>query len=344
MESFRLGNLFPFLGKILFLFLTFSIPVQAFPIPIDPSESTAGSALLVSNPEGSIHGAKAKLDPFNLDALGPGELRAHLQYELATASGEWSLKYAVSKPVPTAGMNRRAESPTEFDFSENPVSEEANPVGLKIYHHGSSRSLPLLIAEYGPYQLLMEEKEIPFQTPPSLQGGVLLWGPVTFLRERAKPKTEQVSISISDPTGPFLLRLTNGTAEGTRRVSSAGIKLNGQEVFRPSEFNQQVEELRRQVILLSGENLLEVNLRSAPGSFVTLELFRLEKQACMIYNLHTFRRSKGKPFQEIDVFELPPQFYGPYTLSLTSGNPDGTQRVDSAVITLNGAPAFEPND
>ena len=194
------------------------------------------------------------------------------------------------------------------------------------------------------YALFREEKEILLQTPPPFQGGVLLWGPVTFLRERAKPKTEQVSFALDDATGPFVLRLTNGTSEGTRRVSSAVIKLNGQEIFRPSEFNQKVEELRRQVILLSGENLLEVNLRSAPGAIVTLELFRLEQQACMVYDFHTFRRSKGKPFKEVEVFELNPQFEGPYILNLNSGNSDGTQRVDSAVISLNNTSVFEPND
>ncbi len=64
----------------------------------------------------------------------------------------------------------------------------------------------------------------------------------------------------------------------------------------------------------------------------------------MVYDSRTFRRSKGKPFKEVDVFEVSPQFHGPYTLNLTSGNPDGSQRVDSAVIALNGEGVFEPND
>ncbi|MBM4333267.1 MAG: hypothetical protein FJ117_18955 [Deltaproteobacteria bacterium] len=82
-------------------------------------------------------------------------------------------------------------------------------------------------------------------SPPPPQGSVLIWGPITFLREREKPKTERISIPISDPTGPFLLHLTNGTFEGRQRVSSAVIKLNGQDFFRPSDFNQQVGRLSR---------------------------------------------------------------------------------------------------
>lgn len=191
---------------------------------------------------------------------------------------------------------------------------------------------------------LPESLRMSVYSPPPPQGGVLIWGPITFLRDREKPKTEQISIPISDPTGPFLLRLTNGTFEGRQRISSAVIKLNSQEVFRPSEFSQQVGELSRQVTLVSGENLLEARLRSAPGTFITFELFRLERYACSVYGLHTFTRSKGKPVVETKSFKLSPQFSGPFTLHLTNGNPDGSKRVDSAIITLNGVSVFHPND
>ena len=178
--------------------------------------------------------------------------------------------------------------------------------------------------------------------PPS--GASLLFGPVTFLREREAPKTEEVSFVISDTTGPFLLRLTNGDSDGGQRVSSALVKLNGSEVFRPSQFNQNVATLSRQVVLLSGENSLEVRLRSVPGSFVTIEIFRLDQHACPVLGLHTFIRSTGKPVEETVAFELGPQFTEPFVMSVNSGNPDGSNTVDSATITLNGMLIFDPND
>ncbi|RPJ42091.1 MAG: hypothetical protein EHM27_03815, partial [Deltaproteobacteria bacterium] len=300
--------------------------------------------MLVSTADGAIHSAKVKMKLTDIRFGGRGELRAHLHYELATASGEWSLNHAVSKSLPVESLILESASSMEFDFRENLILGYVNPVSLKIYRQDNSPNPPLIVAEFGADRLLVEEKESPVQSAPPPEGGVLIWGPETFLRDRGKPAGEQVSITVEEATGPFILRLTNGTAEGNRRVSSAIIRLNGREVFRPSEFNQQVGDLSRQIVLLPGENIMEVTLRSAPGSQFTLELFRIEKQACLVHDSRTFRRNKGKPFKEVDVFELKPQFHGPFTLSLTSGNPDGTQRVDSADIFLNEVRVFAPND
>ncbi|MGQ9645159.1 MAG: Ig-like domain-containing protein [Thermodesulfobacteriota bacterium] len=173
--------------------------------------------------------------------------------------------------------------------------------------------------------------------------GTLIFGPVTFMREREAPKTEQVAFTISDATGSFLLRLTKGALCGPKWATSASVKLNGSEVFRPSEFRQNVAELRRQVALLSGENLLEVRLRAAPGSFITLELFHLDRQACSVLDPHIFERGKRKPSEETLEFELGPQFFGPFMLHLTNGTADGYHRVDSAKIKLNGRLVLGPH-
>ena len=180
----------------------------------------------------------------------------------------------------------------------------------------------------------------PAPPPPD---GTLIFGPVTFVREREAPKTEQVAFTISDATGSFLLRLTKGALCGAKWATSASVKLNGSEVFRPSEFRQNVAELRRQVALLSGENLLEVRLRGAPGSFITLELFHLDRQACPVLDPHIFERGKGKPSEETLEFELGSQFFGPFMLHLTNGRVDGYHRVDSAKIKLNGRLVLGPH-
>ncbi len=244
MESFRLGkNLFVF-SPFIFAFLIFAAPIQADLASPEASESVEEHALLLANPDGSIQGVKVKMKLSRLAPAGPGQLRAHLQYELANISGEWSLNQAVSKPLPIDGMIIDDEASVGFDFTENPVSGEANPVYLKVYHQSDLQSLPRMVAEFGPDRLLLEGKGPPVQTPPPPEGGVLIWGPETFLRERGKPGSEQVSIPVVEATGPFLLRLTNGTADGARRVSSAVITLNGGEIFRPSEFNQQVARVK----------------------------------------------------------------------------------------------------
>ena len=101
--------------------------------------------------------------------------------------------------------------------------------------------------------------------------------------------------------------------------------------------------LSRQVTLLSGKNLLEVRLRSAPDAFITLELYRLDNQVCPIFGPKTFVRKKGTPVEEKQVFESKRQFLGPFTLNLINGDPAGSHRVDSAIIKLNGELVFGPN-
>lgn len=173
---------------------------------------------------------------------------------------------------------------------------------------------------YTPEKLLLRPSGEVVQTELALQdsavGGERLLGPLTVIRERGVPQTESIPFTISDPAGQFFLRITNGTAEGTHRVSSAVIKLNGQEVLRPSELNQKVPGLSRQINVMSGENVLEVRPRSIPGSFITVEIYRLEGNTCRAFGPHTFIRATGKPVTENVTFPSNPQMVGPFTLNL----------------------------
>ena len=335
-------NLF-FLRVCFFLLLFFIDPANALILPPDPFESTDRYALLNPASDGTITQVLAKVKASGEDPLGPGELWALFQYKQAS-SGSHKFHFAASKPVPIEGLSNSAPTLIEFDFSKEPIPAGAHHKTVLIYFSKNVTTDPIFLSEYRPEQLLFTTPEDTGQTPLPPVGGTLFFGPVTFLREREAPKTEKIHFTIPDATGPFLLRLTNGTQEGSNRISSAVIKLNGKEMFRPCEFNQNVAELSRLVNLLSGGNLLEVRLRSAPGSFITLELFHLDKQACQILDIHTFKRSKGKPLVETLDFELGPQFFGPFTLHLTNGTAGGHRRVDSAKIKLNGQLVFEPND
>jgi len=329
------------LGVFLFLLLCLINPAHCLIIPPDPFESTDRFALLNPASDGTVTQVVVKAKAPGPDSLGPGELWALLQYKLPGNSKFFS---SASNAISIQGLSTATSTLIELDFSNEPMPGDAYHRTLGIYYQETPDTLPLPVGEYRPEQLLVSPSGNAYQTPPPPPGGTLICGPITFLREREAPKTEQVSFSISDTTGPFLLRLTNGTSDGTQRVSSALVKLNGSEVFRPSQFNQNVATLSRQITLLSGENSLEVRLRSAPGSFVTIELFRLEQHACPVLGLHSFIRSTGKPVEETITFDPNPQFVGPFVLNVTSGNPDGSNRVDSATITLNGMLIFDPND
>ncbi|MBP1716185.1 MAG: repeat domain protein, partial [Deltaproteobacteria bacterium] len=339
MDFSIIGRKLPFLGVFIILLFLAEPSRACLPSP-DPDYY----AVLLSTADGTIIAAKAKVKAPGSEPLGSGELRAHLRYSLPSPTEGKKFHYAVSRVIPVDGLDKDASILMEFDFSEASIPADACHLTLMIYYQLSVDGVPLLISEYMPKQLVKETSEILIPNLPPLQGSVSIWGPIAFLREQGKPKTEQVSIPVSDPTGPFILRLINGSAEGNHRVSSATIRLNGQEVFKPCELNQRVRELNRQVTLLSGENLLEVKLGSAPGSQLSLELFRLEKNGCSAFDVHTFMRKRGKPIVKEEVFELGPEFVGPFTLNIFNGDLDGSNRVDSAIITLNGQRIFTPHD
>lgn len=100
----------------------------------------------------------------------------------------------------------------------------------------------------------------------------ILFGPVTTLRETGKPTN--ISYTFPKLPGfeqPFRLVVTNGNNEGRARISSALIYLNGALVLSPSDLNQKIGEVSRQVGLLES-NTLTVNLRSKPGSFLKVTI------------------------------------------------------------------------
>ena len=81
---------------------------------------------------------------------------------------------------------------------------------------------------------------------------------------------------VRDHAGVFTLRVHNGGLRGQfGRVSSAVITLNGTEVIASSALSQNVELIERQVQLLA-TNVLTVDLRSNPGSGLTVEISRVD--------------------------------------------------------------------
>lgn len=110
--------------------------------------------------------------------------------------------------------------------------------------------------------------------PPS-KGVFVVFGPEFFPRDQGKPSTEVRLFNVKKE-GTDHLGIKNGEEQGNnanewRRVSSAVINLNGSEVVGPENFNQQVLSVEKE-ILLQSQNTLEVEVRSKPGSFVTIEI------------------------------------------------------------------------
>jgi RHS repeat-associated protein len=97
-----------------------------------------------------------------------------------------------------------------------------------------------------------------------------LFGPRQYVRSAGAPDTYVDTFAAPTAVGaPFVVVLVNGNLNGTNRVSSGSIRINGVQIAGPADFGARVPGFLR-VISLKPSNTLEVRLASAPGSFVTV--------------------------------------------------------------------------
>jgi RHS repeat-associated protein len=99
-----------------------------------------------------------------------------------------------------------------------------------------------------------------------------VYGPQRFTRLTGLAVNIVQNFSLpAEANAPFNILVENGAPEGSNRVSSANIKLNGSDLYTPSDFNQNVSSLTK-AVTLSATNTLEVKLTSAAGSYLTITI------------------------------------------------------------------------
>src|SRR5262245_6305118 len=106
------------------------------------------------------------------------------------------------------------------------------------------------------------------QVPAALM--TVAFGPKQYIRDAGPPDTFTETFQY-DGTSPCQIVVVNGKADGTQRISSASISLNGQQIVGPKDFNQQIGEIVKAVVL-AGQNQLSTTLRSKPGSDLTVSV------------------------------------------------------------------------
>lgn len=62
----------------------------------------------------------------------------------------------------------------------------------------------------------------------------------------------------------------------------------------------------------------------------------------VIFGPRQYTRTSGPPKELLETIALPPTLRAPFRLHIQSGNPDGSNRVSSATITLNGTQVATP--
>lgn len=108
-----------------------------------------------------------------------------------------------------------------------------------------------------------------FLPPASLaQGMTPAFGPQQYTRTTAAPQTFTDTFEHCGSAACKIVVL-NGNPDGTGRISSAMIFLNGVPVVGPNDFNQNVGMIMKPV-MLADTNQLTVKLASKPGGFLTI--------------------------------------------------------------------------
>ena len=161
---------------------------------------------------------------------------------------------------------------------------------------------------------------------PLLGPEILVFGPKQYTRNQGKPVTETDNFP-SSITGPdFTLRVINGDEQGDHRVSSATVVLNGEQILSPSDFNQQVGVIER-TVSINSNNEISVKLTSAPGSFITISIFKVYQE----------------PTVSISASPLTIEFGESSTLTWTSTNADSAT-IDNGIgdVPVTGSVIVSP--
>ena len=108
--------------------------------------------------------------------------------------------------------------------------------------------------------------------PAQTGNNLTVFGSRRFDRTTGTPNQylEQFSLPPGAPSS-FKLQIQNGSADGTSRVSSATLKLNGAEILIQSDLNQNVAIIER-TVELNATNTLELRLASNPGSYLIINI------------------------------------------------------------------------
>jgi RHS repeat-associated protein len=101
---------------------------------------------------------------------------------------------------------------------------------------------------------------------------VTVFGPTQYVRTQSNGPADVYTDTFPATPGGGTLAITNGEADGTNRVSSAEVIINGQEIFGPNDFSQGIYTLEAPVTL-SESNSITIKLKKGKqGSYLTVEI------------------------------------------------------------------------
>lgn len=104
-----------------------------------------------------------------------------------------------------------------------------------------------------------------------------VFGPKHYVRSAGEPNVYTETFALpGQVVAPYLLRIDNGNQDGTNRVTSATVTLNGVQVAGPNDFGEKTAVIERTVSVVPN-NSLEVRITGKPaGSFIKITVLGSE--------------------------------------------------------------------
>jgi hypothetical protein len=173
----------------------------------------------------------------------------------------------------------------------------------------------------------------------------VIFGPKAYTIASGRQATTTDALTIAgacQTNAVYTLTVTNGNADGSGRVSSGRIEINGTEIVAQSDFNQQVASVERAIALTAGTNSIAVTLTggSADGA-VTVSIRRhIEVRQSLFAKQYTAASSQTAFDESFAATALADAF----SIVVRSGDTAGAAPIKSAVVTLNGNKIIGTND
>src|SRR6266700_3779145 len=137
------------------------------------------------------------------------------------------------------------------------------------------------------------------------------------------------------PGRRYTLRVDNGATDGSHRVSGGSVILNGSQSLASADLGSGASGWSRVVQPLS-EDTIVVAVQGTAGAYVTASLLSTPDASFLVFGPERFIRSGSTPVTETRQFSISATAAAPYRMCILNGNANGTQRISSATISVNG--------
>ena len=133
-------------------------------------------------------------------------------------------------------------------------------------------------------------------------------------------------------------RITNGDVNGTHRVSEMSLVLNGTQVLNSADVTGTVSFVVKLAEPLES-NTLALSVKGAIGSHVDVDMVSMPDPSYTVDGPTQLTLPETSTLGELfdGAFEMADTASGPYTLTLSNGAANGSHRVTSATVWLNGS-------